>query len=383
MATKTYRANSIREAIGKIKAELGAEAMILSTKKIPKGPQNPYGKDAFEITAASKKEMSQEDMMATDESFTSLAAWRDLKTHREVSQSDENSDWTGVQSELSEIKNMLMLSSQGTGLSDLLQLPPVCLNLYSRLLRCGISERHVWSMVRDAGALDLQKGDSSERMMQQIMKSMLTSIRTCNPFATTENGPRVTAFVGPTGVGKTTTIAKLSAVLHLRHKKTVGIISVDSYRIGAVEQLKTYASIMGLPCLPAFSKEDLEKALQKMKQKDVILIDTAGQSHRDIARLKELSDLLPETLSIDTHLVLSATTKPGDMKEAAHNFSILRPKSYVFTKVDETDSCGGILDQVMDLSLPVSFITNGQKVPEDIITATPKRVLNTIFGNYK
>jgi flagellar biosynthesis protein FlhF len=380
MATKTYKANSIREAIGQIKEELGAEAMILSTKKVPKGPQNPYGRDTFEITAAGKEELSKDDKMGADMSFSSLAPWNEQPAMLHRGKADDSREWTSLQNELSQIKNMLLLSNQSAGFSDLLHLPSSCLNLYAKLLRCGISERRVWSLIRESGAFDQSKDVIPEQILQKVMKALLASIHTCEPFAMSRKGPLVAAFVGPTGVGKTTTIAKLSAELSLKQKKNVGIISIDSYRIGAVEQLKTYAAIMGLPCLPAFSKEDLTKALQKMKQQDVILIDTAGQSHRDMDRLKELAELLPVELSIDTHLVLSATTKPEDMKDAANNFSILHPKSYVFTKLDETQTCGGMIDQVMDLSLPISYITNGQRVPEDIMVATQKRILNMIFG---
>jgi flagellar biosynthesis protein FlhF len=208
---------------------------------------------------------------------------------------------------------------------------------------------------------------------------MKDAVSVTDPFAGKENGRCAVAFVGPTGVGKTTTIAKLSAELSLKQKKKVGIISVDSYRIGAVDQLKTYAAIMGLPFLSAFSKEDLGRAMKKMAGRDVILIDTAGQSHRDVKRLKELGALLGDSLSIDTHLVLSAATKSEDMKAAADSFSILKPSSYVFTKVDETGTRGGLLDQLMDRKLPVSFITNGQRVPEDIFTASPRRLLKLVL----
>ena len=184
---------------------------------------------------------------------------------------------------------------------------------------------------------------------------------------------------GPPVSAKPLPSQSLSAELSLKQKRKVGIISVDSYRIGAVDQLKTYASIMGLPCLSAFTREDLAQALQKMEGRDVILIDTAGQSHRDMKRLKELGELLGKDLSIETHLVLSAAVKPEDMKEAATNFSILKPSSYVFSKVDETRTRGGIIDQLLDLKLPVSYITNGQRVPEDIIPATQRRVLRLIL----
>lgn len=379
MAAKTYTANSIREAIGKIKAELGAEAMILSTRKVSKGPQNPYGRDSFEITAAAKESLSETEMITDELKFSSLAPWGHRADGIDREQSIGSGELTSVQNELAQIKNMLLLSKPSAGFRDLLQLPTSCLNLYAKLLGCGISERSVWSFVQESGAFDQAQGVSSEQILQRIMKTLFSSINICKPFASPDQVPIVAAFVGPTGVGKTTTIAKLSADLSLKQKKKVGIISIDSYRIGAVEQLKTYAAIMGLPCLPAFTRDDLTKALQKMKQQDVILIDTAGQSHRDVGRLKELADLLPADLPIDTHLVLNAGMKPEDMKEAANNFSILHPKSYVFTKIDETQACGGIIDQMRALSLPISYITNGQRVPEDIMAATQKRIFNMLF----
>ena len=188
------------------------------------------------------------------------------------------------------------------------------------------------------------------------------------------------AFIGPTGVGKTTTIAKLAALLRLRHKKEVGIISVDSYRIGAVDQLRTYASIMGLPCLSAFTPRELQMAVGKMRDKDIVLIDTAGQSHLDRDRMKALRQLMEGAHEVSSHLVLSVTTEPQDMKEVARNFSILHPETYIFTKLDETRRRGTIIDQVLRLKMPISFVTDGQRVPEDILTASKRNILKLILG---
>ncbi len=185
--------------------------------------------------------------------------------------------------------------------------------------------------------------------------------------------------MGPTGVGKTTTIAKLAADLCLKQKMSVGLISVDGYRIGAVDQLKTYASIMGIPCLPAFTHEDVQHAINKMKSMDVLLIDTAGQNHLDKQRMSELGRLISGQ-SISKHLVLSTTAKSADMKEAAESFANLDPKTYIFTKIDETRQRGGIIDQIFHLNLPVSFLTNGQKVPDDIIKATRKNISKVVLN---
>jgi flagellar biosynthesis protein FlhF len=283
MAAKTFKANSIKEAIGQVKASLGAEAMILSTKRIPRGPQNPYGKDFFEITAASPDEMSDLLQAGSERVSEKPASWIGEPPIR-----GNRSDWQDIQNELSEIKDMLLISNHVSGIPQLLGLHPACLSLYSKLLASGISEQRVWAFMKAGGAFEQKQAADPEAVAKHVVKALKGVIGVSDPFSKRDGERCVAAFVGPTGVGKTTTIAKLSAELSLKQKRNVGIISVDSYRIGAVDQLKTYASIMGLPCLSAFSREDLAQALQKMEGRDVILIDTAGQSHRDLKRLKEL-----------------------------------------------------------------------------------------------
>jgi flagellar biosynthesis protein FlhF len=213
-----------------------------------------------------------------------------------------------------------------------------------------------------------------------VIKEMVSHIEICDPFGSSTGGRQVAAFIGPTGVGKTTTIAKLGAELSLKQKRRVGIISLDSYRIGAVDQLRTYAEIMGLACLPAFSSEELQKALSHFENLEVILVDTAGQSHLDMARIRDLGRLIEGGGGMSCHLVLSATAKPEDMREATENFATLSPESYVFTKVDETRTRGSLIDQVMAYPLPVSFIADGQRVPEDLRGATKRRILDLVLG---
>lgn len=374
MPAKTFKANSIKEAIGQVKASLGVEAMILSTKRIPRGPQNPYGKDLFEITAASRDDLPDSTRTVSEKVGERPASW--IEEPPILGNRDE---WRDIQSELSEIKDMLLISNHTSGIPQLLGLHSTCLSLYSKLLASGISERRVWAFMKAGGAFEPKQATGPEEVAKRVVKALKGVVNVSDPFLKKGGVRCMAAFVGPTGVGKTTTIAKLSAELSLKQKRNVGIISVDSYRIGAADQLKTYASIMGLPCLSAFTREDLAQALKKMGGKDVILIDTAGQSHRDSKRLKELGALLGNGLSIDTHLVLSAAIKPEDMKEAANNFSILKPSSYVFSKVDETRTRGGIIDQLLDLKLPISYIANGQRVPEDIFPATRRSVLRMIL----
>jgi flagellar biosynthesis protein FlhF len=382
MAVKRYKAKTIQEAIRRIKEDFGPDAMILSTRRLPKSPRNPYGQNYFEVTAALQSEASDialEESYRIDESLNTL--------DRSVTESGVTNGLkpsmgerlTTLHTKLFSIKDMLLLIDQAGGLPDFLHRFPESLVLYARLVKSGISSRRAQTFMKHALEPLENKYFRKEDITNRVFNEILSVITVMDPFPS-ENGHRhLVAFIGPTGVGKTTTIAKLAAILSLQRKKSVGIISVDSYRIGAVDQLRTYAGIMGLPCLSAFSSQDLHRAVLKMQHRDIVLIDTAGQSHLDKDRMKALSQLMNGQHAISNHLVLSATTERGDMKEAAENFAVLKPRTYVFTKLDETRRRGTIIDQVMDLKLPISFVTNGQRVPEDIQTVNKESLLRLIL----
>ncbi|RJP76358.1 MAG: protein FlhF [Desulfobacteraceae bacterium] len=357
MVVKKYKTKSIQEGVSKIKKELGPDAMILSTRRIRKNACDPYGKDRFEITALPGQ--------PADSGYPTGA-----KTIRE---------------EISNIKEMLFLLSQPKGLPEAFQACPDSVKMYSRLIKSGISEKRVNTFFHKVFQNPLHQNPENVEIAKQVYQTLLDSIHVCNPFQKEASlqpsgSPTFAVLIGPTGVGKTTTIAKLAADLYLKHKKKVGLISVDNYRIGAVEQLKTYASIIGLPCLTAFTKEDITAAMRNLNNRDIVLVDTAGHSHLDTERMADLVSLLGEKFSGSCHLVLSATTKQNDMKDAVTYFSRLHPQTYIFTKIDETRQRGGILDQILDYPLPVSFVTTGQKVPEDILCAT-KRNLSRLILN--
>jgi flagellar biosynthesis protein FlhF len=368
MEVKKYRTKSIHEAICKIKKDLGPDAMILSTKRVSKKKSGRLGRDCFEVSAFPG---GQEVPKDTGSFF------------HETNSQNRTSRLDAMQHDIVGIKDMLYLLNETRGIPGFFQEHPECLNLYAKLIKSGISEEWARQLLI-AGCNDGMGRETSPReITKRVLMEVQKSISVFNPFAEskkqrTENS--FVGFVGPTGVGKTTTIAKLAADLHLKQKKKVGLISIDNYRIGAVEQLKTYAAIIGIPFVTAFSLDDLGRAVNKMQSRDVVLIDTAGMSHLDAGRLKEMAALLYRYPEISTQLVLSATTRSLDMKEIVDHFSIVNPKSYVFTKLDETRRCGGIIDQVLNFRLPVSFITNGQKVPEDIVEATKRGISRMVLN---
>ncbi len=180
---------------------------------------------------------------------------------------------------------------------------------------------------------------------------------------------KIAALLGPTGVGKTTTLAKIAAQCVLEKGISTAFITADTYRISAVEQLKTYADILGLPIAIVYTPDELKDAIQKFRQKQLILIDTAGRSQYNRRQMAELKDFLAVNQNIEKYLVLSATTKNEDAKDIMDKFSVCKPDKVIFTKTDETKSLGIILNILRKKDMRLSYLTNGQSVPDDIVAA--------------
>lgn len=191
---------------------------------------------------------------------------------------------------------------------------------------------------------------------------------------------RVFAFVGPTGVGKTTTIAKLAAKRALQDKKKVALITIDTFRIGAVEQLKIYGDIMGVPVEVVTTPSELSEALSEFKNRDAVYIDTTGRSARKPVQVAELRAYLDGIPDLEKYLVLSSTTKSRDLLGIYRAFCELDLNAAIFTKCDETESLGGLVDLCYRTSIPVAYITNGQNVPEDIREALPMDLARLVLG---
>ncbi len=359
MKKKVFKACNIQEAIARIKTELGPDAMILSTRKIRPGSRNPYEKPMFEIEAAAASD--QPEPAFDDRMMVS------------------------IQEELAGIRDMISISGLSSGMHHMICNHFESTGILASLLRAGVSEKRAHTFIQKACydmEKDLKKGPAAGPLRKYVMQQCVRNVDTKDAFMAQDNQgkPYAAAFVGPTGVGKTTTIAKLAAMLSFKRKMKVGLISIDNYRIGAFEQLKAYASIMGLMCLNAYCEKDLGAALDKMAYCDVVLIDTAGHSHYDTAKMEEGVKMLKAGHKICVHLVLSVTSEFINMKEAASAFSVLKPDTYVFTKVDETRRCGKMLDQISDFNLPVSLITNGQRVPEDLVVPDRQTLVKMMLG---
>jgi flagellar biosynthesis protein FlhF len=198
---------------------------------------------------------------------------------------------------------------------------------------------------------------------------------------TKTDGPHVVALIGPTGVGKTTTIAKLAAKLKLDEKRKVGLITIDTYRIAAIDQLRKYADIIGSPLRVVSSPEDLRDAIASMQDCDYVLIDTAGRSPKDTLKLNELKTFLEAANPEEVHLVLSTAASRECAELAIERFSDVRVDKLIFTKLDEANSVGNVLNVLRAVKKPLSYVTTGQDVPADIEVARGRRVAQLILGS--
>jgi len=188
------------------------------------------------------------------------------------------------------------------------------------------------------------------------------------------------ALVGPTGAGKTTTLAKLAADFSLRQKKKIALISLDTFRLGAFDQLRIYADIMKVPVEMAFDKNDFWKAVKKHADKDIVFIDTMGRNHRDLEYSRDLKEIFDTVGGVETHLVASVGTQEKIIQQSWRQFADLGIHRALFTKMDEGLSFGSLFNFSLRTRVPFSYFTTGQRVPEDIEVASGNRVISLIFN---
>jgi flagellar biosynthesis protein FlhF len=260
-------------------------------------------------------------------------------------------------------------------------LPESLFRLFTDLIDAEVSEelaRELLDRVRNgASHSDL---DDPVLVKARIARLIEEEIDCCGPIQVTPGQRRLVALVGPTGVGKTTTIAKLAANFHLRERYRVGLITVDTYRIAAVDQLRTYADIIDLPMEIVATPREMRTAVARLADFDLVLMDTAGRSPRDEVKIQELKSMLAEAKADEVHLVLSSVASTASMRKSAERFAEVGATSLTLTKLDEATGLGNLLPLLRSCRLPLSYVTNGQNVPDDIAPAERRRLARIVLG---
>lgn len=254
--------------------------------------------------------------------------------------------------------------------------------LYNTLIENEVDEIYVNQLTDEVEKI-CKPGMPFDFALANVYQKMVLKFGKSEPIEPVEQGPRAEIFVGPTGVGKTTTIAKLATELTVTQHKKVALLTVDTYRIAAAEQLRTYASIIGIPFRVIYSEEEMRQAAEDFKDYDYIMVDTAGHSLKN-EELKESVEnfirVLEDMMECENFLVLSATTKYRDLIEIADVYSEMVAYKLIFTKMDETGAKGNLYNVRMHTGAPIAYITNGQNVPDDIAVFDAQRIVKHLLG---
>ena len=254
--------------------------------------------------------------------------------------------------------------------------------LYNKMLDNEMDEKYVNSILEDASKT--KKADLPfDYLLANIYQKMVLKFGRSEGITPSEEGPRIVFFIGPTGVGKTTTIAKLAGRYCVEEKKKVALLTADTYRIAAAEQLRTYANILETPFRIIYTPEELQAAVEDYWDCDYIFIDTAGRSHQNtdqLEKMKEMVAALKRPESYQVFLVLSATTKYRDLQKIADCYGKIADFELIFTKLDETEAVGNLLNMKLYTDAPIAYVTCGQNVPDDMEAFDPQKTVKQILG---
>jgi len=390
MKIRRYIGNNTQEAILKVKMDLGNDALILNTRKVrQKGLFKIFSKPLVEVLAAvddhntvnkeKNRNISTENIQAirnSNESIISLSNGSNSKIEY------LESKVTGIEDMLKKLYDQVQKGGNKSEITKNESIASKVLELfYNNLVKNEVEEELARKIIDSVSS---KVGDSSNvnvtaSVMYNIIRNMLGEPET---VSLKEDGKStVVMFVGPTGVGKTTTLAKIAANYVLNFKKSVALITADTYRIAAVEQLKTYAEILGIPISVIYSPDELDEVINSYSDKDIILIDTAGRSHRNTNQFDELKALVNHSKVDEIYLVLSAATSNKACKDIINKYSFLKDYKLIFTKTDEAPVNGIILNLKYMTGKHLSYITNGQNVPDDIEIANIDKITKSLIGS--
>lgn len=385
MKVRTFRARSLPDALHLVRDELGPAAQVLSTESKPSSLwARLTGRRFVEVTALADEPASQ---VAAPEASAPLPAPAVPVPAVSLSSADGSisedyrsrfKQYASEQTSESLLESLVRKHEpqRSPGLTSTL------FQLFTDLMDADVDERFARELIEEIQQHSTPAELSDFGAVKAKAVSRLEGrIHTAPTIGAYANERRVVALVGPTGVGKTTTIAKLAANLRLRDKRRVGLITVDTYRIAAVDQLRAYADIIDLPMRVVTTPREMRDAVATLAELDIVLIDTAGRSPHDEIQIQELKAMLTEAQANEIQLVLSSVASARHLTRLVEHFAAVRPTSLVFTKLDEAVSYGHLLPLMCDRNLPISYTTHGQNVPDDIQPADPPRLIESMLAN--
>ena len=374
MQIKKFTAPTLKQATQQMKNELGPDSIILSTRVIPGDGELRISR-MYEITAGIDEESVKQDSVADVPVNKTLGEADGMERERRalsekiyVQPSKKSAPF--VSSGIKKTSSVKLKESASTIEEEIKEIIDV-------LKYREIQEPLITSVLNQLKKY--KKFLHTSNIDSYVVSSLASMIPTFQFEVHKQNRPKVVSLVGPTGVGKTTCIAKLAVISKILHNLDVGLISVDTYRLGALDQLRIFADVSNVDMLVAYEPEDIPELVKNFDQKDVIFIDTAGRSQRNTEHLQKAKEFLDAAKVDETYLVMSATSGTKTLFDVAERFKIMEYDSVIFTKIDEAAAYGNILNVVANYNVPISFLTNGQVIPDDIISADSEFTANMIY----
>ena len=427
MNLKRYRVNNIKEALKFIKRDLGPDALIVSTRQVKeaKGAFGMFGKTMLEVTAAAgeKKKNSGEPTTATTKALEAYSGGNDttestlaetflrpqnknvlsitdetrsmmLPIQKELqgirlnlgdlstqSNAFDNHLVGELKHELGEMRHLLHILASRTGSLNEPDLPENLLLLYQQMKFSGLEEKFARRLVMEAQRNMTEEDQENFAYVKIFLARMLMKIiKITRGLEGLNHSQRIAALLGPTGVGKTTTVAKIASEQMRKYKRKVALIAVDTNHRTSAEQLRAFAKLIKVPFSVVKDKAELNRLISSYEDYDSIIIDTDGCSQRNDKQLFEMREIFDERGRIHNLLVLSATSKDSDMNEVTRKFGCMAIDSIIFTKLDESASYGSLFNHAIRFKKPLSYLTLGQKVPEDLEVASRERLVDLLLN---
>ena len=422
MTINKYQGKTKEEAIEKAKQELGPGAVVLNVKEIkPKGMLKALKGSMFEVTAAMEEKEkfvnpvppvnvaanmnAKPSVSASSKEGISLAADELISIPKQQSKQPEervaqggftpiketSSTNEGLEKRLENLSNILekQLSADGNKAEEKLEAQtnnPEGLQfvkmLYRTLLENDVNEKYVNQIMEEAEKV-LHNGSSVDQILSNVYQKLILKFEQPDIIDMSGKKPKIIFFIGPTGVGKTTTLAKIASLYKVEKEKKVAFLTADTYRIAATEQLRIYANILDAPMSIIYTDEEMNAAIERVNDYDLIFVDTAGFSHRNEGQCSDMKKLisgLNEEYEKEVYLVLSATTKYKDLLEMADIYKEIADYKLIFTKLDETTTYGNMLNVKLYSGAKLSYMTTGQNVPDDIEVFDTQKIVKQLLG---
>lgn len=432
MIIKKYQARNEADAIILAKEELGNDAIIMNVKKItPKGLGKLFKKSKVEVTAAVDDGKSYANAEKKAEEMAKEKIQKELEKAKKAKEEEKNekielkldniqnliesniekfekeekkkekikklNSYMDEEDSENESKNKKAVSEKKSSKDDdnnsesvkkesrtpeLSGRAEKCISLIKKqLLKHEVDEKYIDIIFNEVKS-NIKKDAPVDNILTSIYQKIILKLGQPKLIEPGENQPKYIFFMGPTGVGKTTTIAKIASDFKVKKKLNIALVTADTYRVAAVEQLRTYANILSVPVNVLYSAEDMTKLKPMLDRYDVVLIDTAGRSHKNAQQRDDLRKLINsiDEKDGDTYLVLSATTKYNDLMSIVESYSDISNYKLLFTKLDETTNIGNILNIKMLTNAQLSYIACGQEVPDDISKLDAQGIAKQLLG---